>query len=288
MRCPYCHVHYLDEEKICPMCGRRAVRMGAGTTSGGTKPKPEKRGKPAKPASSVKRKPSAKQQTATPRPQKQPARPAPVNLSGSGWDTPPEHSSRKKRGCLFPFLILLVLFSVITMIANSSFTGLTQSGFSVSDLIDSLDDSSDDQLSSWYDSPIACMVGTWESQTTGDRITFHVDGSLTVSSGSVSAGCAEDDVFCRVTDSPRALSKDNRDRAADYPPEDYYYCEFSMFPKDEDGGYLDFPTFDLLIFIPRDLYESETPPESGTEIAAFRYDEFDSSADSYLDTYVRQ
>ena len=128
MRCPYCHVHYLDEEKVCPMCGRRAVRTGTGTTSGGTKPKPEKRGKPLKPASSVKRKPAVKQ----------PPRPAPVNLSGSGWDTPSEHSSRKKRGCLFPFLILLVLFAVITMIANASFTGLTQSGFSVSDLIDSL------------------------------------------------------------------------------------------------------------------------------------------------------
>ena len=199
-----------------------------------------------------------------------------------------EHSSKKKRGCLFPFLILLVLFAVITMIGNVGFTGLTQSGFSVSDLIDSLDDSSDDGDSSWYDAPIECMVGTWESRTTGDRITFHADGSLTVSSGSTAVDCAADDVFCRLTDSPRALSEDNRDRAADYPPEDYYYCEFSMFPKDEDGGYLDFPTFDLLIFIPRDLYESETPPESGTEIAAFRYDEFDSSADSYLDTYVRQ
>ena len=278
MRCPYCHVHYLDEEKICPMCGRRAVRMGAGTTSGGTKPKPEKRGKPLKPASSVKRKPAVKQ----------PPRPAPVNLSGSGWDTLSEHYSRKKRGCLFPFLILLVLFAVITMIANASFTGLTQSGFSVSDLIDSLDDSSGGGQSSWYDSPIDCMVGTWESRTTGDRITFHVDGSLTVSSGSTAVDCAADDVFCRLTDSPRALSEDNRDRAADYPPEDYYYCEFSMFPKDEDGGYLDFPTFDLLIFIPRDLYEGETMPESGTEIAAFHYDEIDSSADSYFDTYVRQ
>ena len=283
MRCPYCHVHYLDEEKVCPMCGRRAVRTGAGTTSGGTKPKPEKRGKPLKPASSVKRKPAVKQ----------PPRPAPVNLSGSGWDTLSEHSSRKKRGCLFPFLILLVLFAVITMIANASFTGLTQSGFSVSDLIDSLDDSSDDQLSSWYDSPIACMVGTWESQTTGDRITFHVDGSLTVSSGSVSADCAEDDVFCRVTDSPRALSKDNRGRAADYPPEDYYYCEFSMFPKDEDGGYLDSQTFNLLIFLPRKLYESETLFESGTEIAAFHYEDINRTSDSYsdtsyLDTYVRQ
>ena len=278
MRCPYCHVHYLDEEKICPMCGRRAVRTGAGTTSGGTKPKPEKRGKPLKPASSVKRKPAVKQ----------PPRPAPVNLSGAGGDTPSEHSAGTKRGCLFPFLILLVLFAVITMIANVSFTGLTHSGFSVSDLVDSLDDSSDDGDSIWYDSPIKCMVGTWESQTTGDRITFHVDGSLTVYSGSASADCAADDVFCRVTDSPRALSEENRDRAADYPPEDYYYCEFSMFPKDEDGGYLDFPTFDLLIFIPRDLYESETPPESGTEIAAFHYDEIDSSADSYFDTYVRQ
>ena len=205
-----------------------------------------------------------------------------------GWDTPSEHSAGKKRGCLFPFLILLVLFAVITMIANASFTGLTQSGFSVSDLIDSLDDSSDDGGSSWYDSPIDCMVGTWESRTTGDRITFHVDGSLTVSSGSTAVDCAADDVFCRLTDSPRALSEDNRDRAADYPPEDYYYCEFSMFPKDEDGGYLDFPTFDLLIFIPRDLYEGETMPESGTEIAAFHYDEIDSSADSYFDTYVRQ
>ena len=288
MRCPYCHVHYLDEEKICPMCGRRAVRTGAGTTSGGTKPKPETRGTPAKPASSVKRKPAAKPSVSKQSPHKQPPRPAPVNLSGSGWDTPPEHSAGKKRGCLFPFLILLVLFAVITMIANAGFTGLTQSGFSVSDLIDSLDDSSDDGDSSWYDAPIECMVGTWESRTTGDRITFHADGSLTVSSGSTAVDCAADDVFCRLTDSPRALSEDNRDRAADYPPEDYYYCEFSMFPKDEDGGYLDFPTFDLLIFIPRDLYESETPPESGTEIAAFRYDEFDSSADSYLDTYVRQ
>ena len=260
------------------MCGRRAVRTGAGTRSGGTKPKPEKRGKPAKPASSVKRKPAVKQ----------PPRPAPVNLSGSGWDTPPEHTAGKKRGCLFPFLILLVLFAVITMIADVSFTGLTQSGFSVSDLIDSLDDSSGGEESSWYDSPIECMVGTWESKTTGDRIRFHVDGSLTVSSGSTAVDCAADDVFCRLTDSPRALSEDNRDRAADYPPEDYYYCEFSMFPKDEDGGYLDFPTFDLLIFIPRDLYESETPPESGTEIAAFHYDEIDSSADSYFDTYVRQ
>ena len=165
MRCPYCHVHYLDEEKVCPMCGRRAVRTGAGTKSGGTKPKPEKRGKPAKPASSVKRKPDAKQQTATPRPQKQPPRPAPVNLSGSGWDTPSEHSAGKKRGCLFPFLILLVLFAVITMIANVSFTGLTQSGFSVSDLIDSLDDSSGGGQSSWYDSPIDCMAVSYTHLT---------------------------------------------------------------------------------------------------------------------------
>ena len=204
-----------------------------------------------------------------------------------------EHSSKKKRGCLFPFLILLVLFAVITMIADVSFTGLTHSGFSVSDLVDSLDDSSDDGDSSWYDSPIKCMVGTWESQTTGDRITFHVDGSLTIYSGSASADCAADDVFCRVTDSPRALSEENRDRAADYPPEDYYYCEFSMFPKDEDGGYLDSQTFNLLIFLPRKLYESETLFESGTEIAAFHYEDINRTSDSYsdtsyLDTYVRQ
>lgn len=287
MRCPYCHVHYLDEEKVCPMCGKRAPRPsasqpGAGSKSAGTKSKPKPAPRPSKPKKPAKSAP------------KQPPRPAPVRTAGSGWDAPRKRTAKKKRGCLFPFLILLVLFAVITLIANASFSGSTASSMrtisSVDDLLDSLENSDwlDSEDSVWYDSPIACMTGTWESQTTGDCITFHEDGTLTVSSGSVTAVCTEDDVFCRMTDSVDALSSDNRGRTEDYPPEDYVYCEFSMFPKDEDGLYLDSQTFDLLIFLPRDLYESGTPPEPGAEIAAFHYDEIDRSADSYLDTYVMQ
>lgn len=298
MRCPYCHVHYMDDEKTCPMCGKRAMHTASAKSSAkpksnqpksnrqtAGKPKPAK-AKPAKPVKSGASSP------------KQPPRPTPVNLSGSGWDSDSSRQAKKKRGCLFPFLIILVLFAVITMGSNVSVSDITANRSqripSVDDLLNSLenrgwfDGSPDDEGSIWYDSPIACMVGTWESRTTGDCITIHEDGSVTLTAGSASADCAADDTFFFLTDSPNALSEDNRDRVADYPPEDYYYCELSVYPKDADGSYLDFPTFDLLIYIPRDLYESETPPEPGTEIAAFHYDEFDSSADSYPDTYLMQ
>lgn len=297
MRCPYCHVHYMDDEKTCPMCGKRAMHTASAKSSAKPKPDRTKSGQTAAKQKPAKAK-SAKSVKSGASSLKQPPRPNAVNLSGSGWDASAGHTAKKKRGCLFPFLIILVLFAVITMISNLSFSNITenraQNISSVDDLLDSLEDrgwfdgTADDEESVWYDSPIACMVGTWESRTTGDCLTFHEDGTVTVTTGSTAIDCAANDVFCRVTDSEAELSAVNRGRIADYPPEDYYYCEFSIFPKDDDGLYLESQTFDLLIYLPRDLYESETPPESGTEISAFHYDEIDSSADSYLDTYIMQ
>lgn len=269
MRCPHCHIHYLDEERVCPICGKRA-----GVAAQRTQTK------------SVRRVKSVKADTSPAKKANTPSKPKP----SSGWTTKPSKSARKtrkngkKRGCITPLFLIILLYILISF--------LFYRGWKVVDVIASHVPFSDtmpweeedwgtDEDVVWYDYPVECMVGTWENQTNGDRLTVQEDGSVTVlSNGSAYVSSMDDSFFCVLdvddSNAKEYLSEKNRDLIDDYPPEDYYYCELDCYPRDEEDDIISEQCLSLLIYLPRNLYDSGEPAEPGTELEVYHHVDYDS------------
>lgn len=282
MRCPHCGIHYMDGEKICPICGKRAGIAAARRTN--TKPV-----RSAQPSQS-KTKPSANRTTA-----KRSSKPQAAAPSTAWRETPkrPKKSAqqtKKKRGCTTPFLILFVIYLLFTFFSAVDLPDRLP----WSDEMDEFGYEDDVDWVETYDYPVACMIGTWESTETGDQLTVEEDGSVTLTSGDVSCTADSSDSFFQVLNLESASTKDyesalfenDTDLTLDYPPEDYYYCSFDCYPRKKDGTMIYDQCLSLLFYLPREWYDSETPPDSGAELIAYRRGDY--GAEGTFDSYILQ
>lgn len=137
MKCPYCHIHYMDDERECPMCGTRNPQYK--TISG--KKEQTKKNKPIKYS-------------------------VPKNISsGSKSSVKPEKSQKKKENWGKIFAVLLVIIPVISNIVFG-FIDYRKGMIGFSDASDL------EQLAETANSSIA---GTWVCDETGEVLTLSIE-----------------------------------------------------------------------------------------------------------------
>jgi uncharacterized Zn finger protein (UPF0148 family) len=304
----------MDGEKVCPICGKRA----GFTAARSSKAQPVS----ASPKSTTAKKPSAKtasKKTASAKPASaktaktgwqtaktenstKSATPQPIRPTASA----PTAKKNKKHsigcGCLIILLLYVMAAGAVSdavpNLIDRIDDGISQitgtSYFTDSDTIDFDDwdyDLDDEYDPYWYDSPVTCLIGTWTSEENGEQLTIAEDGTVTfIADGTEYTAEPDSDVFFRVlnlTDSNASdyLSSENLDLIADYPSEDYYYCEFNCYPRDASGETVYEQTLNLFFCIPRELYDSEEEiNESGYELPVFYHTDY--SGSGYWDTYT--
>ena len=210
MKCPHCGVYYMDDERECPVCGKRP----------GIAAKKKKYTPPIsydKPISKPKKK----------------AEPAAVKASGvSADDAKPKN--KKPHGCLTVF----VLFVVISVIAN--LIGGLFSSCSVSDIAVP----EPEPLSS--EEPVICLTiapGTWhiENETTDLTAVVDVDNTISWTVGTETAADLQP-YFTAVENPEEEIGSET---VRDYPSDTYdcYNLYFYDSETDSDG-------YDFYMFLP--------------------------------------
>lgn len=258
MKCPYCGIYFMEDDKVCPVCGKRPGIQAA-----------KKGSKPANPKLDMPYSPNPKQSSG-----KSTARKQTYNnksksteaawqqaAAGQHIHSNPLEPNKKSgcgTGCLIVVIILVILF-VINIMSAIRFSTITNSS-SWEESIDSFfeDTFSEDDIEDIYVdiAPSDVFTGTWRSSDNTMTITVDEDGnfSWTTAAGSFSDSYPsfyriditeenwED--YCTATD----LKK--------YPLESYtYYSVYAVDYDTEDDQYLD-----MWFYIPKD---SETPTSFG-------------------------
>lgn len=249
MKCPHCGVHYMDEEKECPVCGKRAgllvprkqSKFSKTTQDTSYKPKPKK----SSGKSTARKQTYNNQRKSTAAAWQQAA-------AGQHIHDNPLERKKKKSGCGTGCLIVVIIFIILIALNIGSainYSSIMDSD-SWTDSIDSFFDESyddDDDLYSWTD--IAEMgVGTWSNTDGSVTFTIEEDGTLswTNSSGSYTdhyPSC----YFLQLNDGNQDMYC-SEEELKSFSLDSYCYYEFWGYSFDDEDSY----SFDFRFYLPAD------------------------------------
>ncbi|MGM9648788.1 MAG: hypothetical protein ACI3XY_02310 [Butyricicoccaceae bacterium] len=218
MRCPYCHVHYDDSERVCPVCGRRAgmtaspKRSAASWESHSTAPKKSASGHKTAASSNgwkttTKSSGAGRTATGTPRPDHPYQEPAAkrtatgtlrtYQAAADGWQ-----KQSSGGGNLAPKLILGIVTAVfaLQLIGPLLFYNVIGSDpiSSVSEDISSVIFGSDDVFYEEQELP-EWLEGTWSCADTGSTLTIAADGSVEYDAGDSAVLVCDSSDFYQIT-----------------------------------------------------------------------------------------
>lgn len=252
MKCPHCGIHYMDDERECPVCGKRPGILAPKKQSKFSGAQQEPISKKSKPASSTKRKQTYnhKKPTSTEAAWQRAA------AGAHSHDNPlAANAGRQKTkgsGCLIVAILLAVFIVAPAIFGMISFQNVTDSA---ADWLDNTFQSDDyDDYDDIYESCApsdAFSSGTWVNEDAS--VTMAVDTAGTIS-WSDSNGDFLDDypLFQHL-----ALTEDNAgDYCSDteleqYPIADYtQYVLWASVWNDETD---DSNSLDICLYIPNDM-----------------------------------
>ncbi len=240
MRCPHCGVHYMDNERVCPICGKPAGSAAKRNSKYTTHP-------PKTTLSSPKTKASHK----TPSSPKTPHEHIPKTSTSaasrpSGW-TSSNKRSGKGVGCGL-IIAVLVIISIFFSMAGSVLHHISDADSFFDNVIDNFEEagSSDYDYEDTNDAITYAIPGTWHSKQTGMTLCFDSEictdvipdgkkNASEITSLSTTQYFDLEDVSI-----PAEIPEEFRDS---YPDDDYYYA---LVTADTDDG----RTYRYLICIP--------------------------------------
>lgn len=255
MRCPHCGIYYMDDETVCPVCGKRS----------GVRPQKKTKPETAQPSDADRKRGQAKSSwtdeshTGSAESKKRRKRAKPARTF-----------SKRRNSKSIWVVILCLVFSVLISIIPKIVLNPEDYLRSPEDtpLLSSLfhDDEDDLWREDYFDDPVTqCLIGTWECEDgVINTVTIHDDGTLdwteedgkqyTTAFPAFYEICSEDAVSNLVSES--------------YPADRYRYCYVSGYSSDDDSDDSDDHSFDLCFMIPTPLYESEKPANIDASIPA--------------------
>lgn len=195
--------------------------------------------------------------------------------------------SSKKAAYLIMVCMVLLLAGVVIV--------LTQNALTRNDYL--YDES---EKTDWSHCPTDCIVGTWKSTTTGDLLTIEKDGNITITLGNTAHDSDTSDIFFHfldvnstdeTEDMKEYLNENNQSLMEKYLPKNYYYGQLDCYhpqdpPQYDNGIMLCDQYVGLLLYLPREWYDSDEPQKPGTELMA--YHRADGSTEGYYDSYILQ
>ncbi|MCD8356690.1 MAG: hypothetical protein LUE11_08990 [Clostridia bacterium] len=273
MKCPHCGIYFMEDDKICPVCGKRPGIQAGKTESKTASPKLDMPYQPNPKQSSGKS--TARKQTYN---NKSKSTEAAWQQAAAGQHLHGNPLQTKKKtgcgtGCLIVVIILVILIAT-NIISAIHFTTTTNSG-GWSEYVDSIfeDNFSEDDAYVAV-APTEAFTGTWRSSDNTMTIMVDEDGNL---SWTTEAGSFYDPYpsFYRID-----ITEDNWEdycTATDlkkYPLESYTY--YSVYAAEYDTA--DDQDLDMWFYIPKD---NETPTSFGYyDLVNYEYGTFIFSSDS--------
>lgn len=278
MKCPHCGIHYMDDERECPVCGKRpglfAPKKKSKFTSASAEPTAPKK---TKPAASTARKQTYNHK----KPDSAEAAWQRAAAGAHSHDNPLASDTRKKSrhtGCLAVVIVLAVFFLLPTLLSVVSFHSITDSAVNWLDNTFQSDDYEYDDYDDIYqscDPSAAFPSGTWVNEDAS--VTMAVDEEGTVF-WQDSDGSFQDDypLFQRLELSvSNAADYCTEEELTLYPVSDYIH--YTLWASDTDPETDDFRELDLYLYI-----HNDTDP---ADVTAFDY--YDLETEEYHTfTYV--
>lgn len=267
MKCPHCGVHYMDEEKECPVCGKRPGLLAPQKQSKFDKTTQDisYEPKPKKPSG----KSTARKQTYNNQ-RKSTAAAWQQAAAGQHIHDNPLEKKKKKSGCGTGCLIVVIIFIVLIVINLSIGFHTVTSSDSWTDSIDSFfddpfTDSDDDDVYSSVDMD-DLGTGTWSNADGSITFTIDEDGTLSWTNSSGSYTDAYPSCYFLQ------LNDDNQDMYCSeeeletFSLDSYCYYEFWGYDFDDEDGY----SFDFRFYLPVD-----------TNTLPLTFDYYDKDTDEY-------
>lgn len=253
MKCPHCGIHYMDDERECPVCGKRpgllAPKKKSKFTSTNAEPTTPKK---AKPAASTARKQTYNHK----KPDSAQAAWQRASAGAHSHDNPLAAGARKKSkhtGCLVVVVVLVVFFLIPVLLSAISFHDITNSAVNwLDDTFQSNDYEYEDydDIYAYCDPSDAFPSGTWVNEDAS--VTMVVDAEGTVF-WQDSNGSFQDEypLFERLELSvSNAADYCTEEELTRYPVSDYIH--YTLWASDTDPETDDFRSLDLYLYIHND------------------------------------
>lgn len=255
MKCPHCGIYYMDDERVCPICGKRpgiappkrksVPYPNMDTASADTDRRPKPKEKPADRAA------GAWQRAAE---------------QAKEHDHLPYYTSRPKAKKTHAFrpVFLIIMILVVVSICTSLIRNVADELTDIS--TPTWESPADDDTDSIYaeaDILDALPAGTWQEDGSDRTITIYEDGSIDWSVGGVTADADYISVDHLLLDEDNASTYCTEDELERYPVA--AYSQYTLYLSDWDGN-LD--TLYLCLYLPNgesvddrggfDCYDYET------------------------------
>lgn len=227
MKCPYCGVHYLDGERECPVCGKRAGPLT-----------PKKKSKFTNTARSIPYAPPGKSKAAAgkkPTASSKHGASAAWQRAAKSGSLPPDSGAR--RGCLPGCLIVVILIAVI-LVGNlipflsgyhlfeslpdeSTFSWEEEDSYEPDDFYEPQDVSS-------------FLTGSWRADSGDLTFTVFEDGSVSWSDGTDSAQNSTPSFDRLLLTDSNAEDHCSAEELEQFPID--RYTQYELYAYDEDGN----------------------------------------------------
>lgn len=246
MKCPYCGVHYMDDESVCPVCGKRAGVLA-----------PKKKSKysnsfrelPYEPHAKAATSSSKKSESSYNSKQANPAKHPPVSstwqkASGQPYlPSQPQGTSSHASGCLIAAIIIGVILFLSILGANVSLHSF------VTDVIedDTISNFIEDDTVSQECAVTDLLTGTWTTSDGSLSVTIYEDGSLSWSDGANSTDPEIPSCYRLLLTDDNALSWCSEDELQEFPLDQYIH--YTLYAEDSSDLLAD---LDLYLYYPID------------------------------------
>lgn len=215
MRCPYCHIHYDDSERVCPVCGRRAGMTASPKHSASSweshSTAPKKSASQHKSSSSfsgwnttTKSSGAGRTATGTPRPdhpyQESAAKrtatgtPRTYQAAADGWKKQPSGGNNLAPKLILGIVIAVFALQLIGPLLFYNVIGSDPVPEDISSVIFGSDDVfyEEQELPEW-------LEGTWSCADTGSTLTIAADGSVEYDAGDREVLVCDSSDFYQIT-----------------------------------------------------------------------------------------